>query len=73
MIAALDGRLDLNVRWRGGELDRLVDSRHAPVVSAASDLVASSAWQVLQEVTYAISENADRSTYLGCARRKRSH
>ena len=54
MLAALDGRLDLNVRWRGGDVDRLVDSRHAPVVSAASKVVASNAWQVLQEVTYAI-------------------
>jgi hypothetical protein len=29
---ALDGRLDLDFRWRGESLDRLIDERHAAIV-----------------------------------------
>jgi transcriptional regulator with XRE-family HTH domain len=54
ILGALDARLTFDVRWRGGELDRVVDARHALLVARASDVVASHEWQVLQEVTYAV-------------------
>lgn len=54
ITSALDVRLDLSPRWRGGELDRLLDSQHAAnVVITAEELVADN-WSPMQEVTYAI-------------------
>ena len=41
------------VRWRGGQLDRLLDEGHAALVGATSDLLRRHGWQVLTEVTYA--------------------
>ena len=41
------------VRWRGGQLDRLLDEGHAALVGATADLLRRHGWQVLTEVTYA--------------------
>jgi transcriptional regulator with XRE-family HTH domain len=54
ILGALDARVTFDVRWRGGELDRVVDARHALLVARARDALASSRWQVLQELTYAV-------------------
>ncbi|MEO6349812.1 MAG: helix-turn-helix transcriptional regulator [Candidatus Limnocylindrales bacterium] len=54
IFAALDARIDLVPRWRGGELDRLIDSRHAAIVASAADVLVADGWAVVQEVTYAI-------------------
>ena len=53
ICAALDIRLDLLPRWRGGEIDRLLDERHAAMVEAA--MVATRGWPGWQgrgEVTF---------------------
>ncbi|MCU0505802.1 MAG: helix-turn-helix domain-containing protein [Chloroflexi bacterium] len=42
------------VRWRGGELDRLIDERHAILVGAISKRLAAYGWDVEQEVTFSI-------------------
>jgi transcriptional regulator with XRE-family HTH domain len=65
LLAALDARLDLNARWRGGELDRLVDSRHAAIVTAASTELVDWQWLALQEVTYAIYRESGSIDLLG--------
>src|SRR5688572_30695148 len=36
IASALDVRLDVSARWRGGELDRLLDSRHAAISGVAA-------------------------------------
>lgn len=51
---ALDARLGLDVRWRGGELERVLDSRHAALVAAPSELLAGWGWSVRQEMTYSV-------------------
>lgn len=50
----LDGRLDLDFRWRGEALDRLVDERHAAIVDALVGLFRSARWEVAVEVTFSI-------------------
>jgi transcriptional regulator with XRE-family HTH domain len=54
ILAALDARLELGPRWRGGDLDRLLDSRHSAAALPASNLLVASGWTSLQEVTYAV-------------------
>ena len=51
---ALDGRLDLDFRWRGEALDRLVDERHAAIVDELVGLFRSARWDVSVEVTFSI-------------------
>jgi transcriptional regulator with XRE-family HTH domain len=51
---ALDGRLDLEFRWRGEALDRLVDERHAAIVDELVGLFRSARWDVAVEVTFSI-------------------
>jgi transcriptional regulator with XRE-family HTH domain len=51
---ALDGRLDLDFRWRGEALDRLVDERHAAIVDELVGLFQSARWDVAVEVTFSI-------------------
>jgi transcriptional regulator with XRE-family HTH domain len=54
LFEALDIRAVLTVAWRGGELDRLLDERHAAVGGACADLLRSRGWQVLGEVTFSV-------------------
>ena len=54
LFEALDIRAVLAVSWRGGELDRLVDERHAAVGGACADLLRPHGWEVLSEVTFSV-------------------
>jgi transcriptional regulator with XRE-family HTH domain len=54
VAAALDARIDLTPRWRGGELDRLLDARHAAVVGAVSRQVIAAGWVANPEVSFSI-------------------
>ena len=54
VAAALDAHVAIDVRWRGGELDRLVDRDHASVVAAASETLAATGWRVHVEITYSV-------------------
>src|SRR5437762_9067185 len=49
---ALDARVTLNVNWRGGELDRLMDRRHAAIVEAVVRTMHAEGWQTLPELTF---------------------
>jgi transcriptional regulator with XRE-family HTH domain len=52
MFGALDARWEPTVSWRGGDLDRFLDARHARLVGIAVNLLRSLGWQVEVEVTY---------------------
>src|SRR5688572_28083068 len=52
LLLALDARVELAVRWRGGELDRLVDEAHARLGSLVLGALQEMGWRVLPEVTF---------------------
>lgn len=52
ILAALDASLVLDVRWRAGALDRLLDEAHASLVNAVTQLLATAGWEIRIEVTY---------------------
>jgi transcriptional regulator with XRE-family HTH domain len=59
VAAALEIRVDLLARWRGGELDRLVSARHSALHElVARDLAARPGWLSLPEVSF--SEYGER-------------
>jgi hypothetical protein len=49
---AVGATVVIQLRWRGGELDRLLDERHAAVVGAVTALLRVPGWSVAVEVTY---------------------
>ncbi|MGZ3632305.1 MAG: helix-turn-helix transcriptional regulator [Candidatus Limnocylindrales bacterium] len=52
VFAAVDARFVADVWWRGGELDRLLDARHAALVAATAERLRSTGWDVELEVTF---------------------
>lgn len=52
ICGALDAQLALEVRWRGGALDRMLDEWHALLGVAVADTLQSRGWQVIPEATY---------------------
>jgi transcriptional regulator with XRE-family HTH domain len=54
VFAALDADLVQIVRWRGGELDRLLDEGHASVVGRIAAYLEARAWEVQVEVSFAV-------------------
>ena len=53
VLGALDARAALEVRWRGGDVDRLLDERHAALVGEIVGQLRHSRWLTAVEVTYA--------------------
>lgn len=51
---AVGARLDLDVRWQGEGIDRLLDERHAAAVDAVVGLLRNLGWMVDVEVSFAI-------------------
>lgn len=51
---ALDAEVMIQLRWRGGDLDRLVDEGHAALVGAVAARLTASGWRVQIEVTYSV-------------------
>ena len=52
---ALDVRLDLTPRWRGGELDRLLGARHSAMHEVmARRFAALDGWEAVPEVTFSL-------------------
>src|SRR3954468_1766693 len=49
---ALDARIEIRLSWNGGELDRLVDAKHAAIVEAVVTLLKAEGWQVRTEVSF---------------------
>ena len=54
VLKAVDAELVLYVRWRGGDLDRVVDERHAWLGGRVADVLTANGWTVVPEVTYSI-------------------
>ena len=60
LLAALDASLSLDVRWRAGALDRLLDEAHATVVGLVIEMLSTHGWAVQVEVSY--SEYGERGS-----------
>ena len=60
VFAALDASFDGIVGWRAGDLDRLLDERHAGVVEAVIRALTELGWSVMAEATY--SEFGERGS-----------
>jgi transcriptional regulator with XRE-family HTH domain len=54
LAAALDAELILTIRWRGGEIDRLMDEGHAALVGWIVGVLVDAGWEAQAEVSYAI-------------------
>src|SRR2546423_1233633 len=50
----LEARLDVRVRWRGEQLDRLIDSAHAILVERTVEMLSAAGWDVAVETSFAI-------------------
>jgi transcriptional regulator with XRE-family HTH domain len=61
LLNALDADMRLEVRWRGGEVDRLVDEDHARLGGAVVQRLERLGWTVRTEVTY--SEYGERGSF----------
>lgn len=53
VCAQLGATVSIDLRWRGGALDRLLDERHALVCGHAAERLTALGWQVNVEVSYA--------------------
>jgi transcriptional regulator with XRE-family HTH domain len=53
IAAALDVRIDVAARWRGGDLDRVVNAGHAALQTQVADLLIGFGWTVMPEVSFA--------------------
>ena len=53
VAAALDARLVLQIRWRAGDLDRLLDADHAQLSATVVRRLQADGWETRIEVTYA--------------------
>lgn len=54
ILGGLDAELVLTVRWRGGDLDRLLDAAHAQLGDDLARSLAAHGWQVAPEISYSI-------------------
>lgn len=55
ICAALEIRMDVQLRWRGGDLDRLLNARHAAMAeSMAATMARSGGWILRPEVSFSI-------------------
>ncbi len=54
LFAVLGAYVNVTVTWRGGQLDRLMDERHADICRGYAEFLRSLGWDVLAEATYSI-------------------
>ena len=54
IAAALDAELVVTIRWRAGDLDRLLDEGHAALVGRVAAWLEKLAWDVRPDVTFSI-------------------
>ena len=60
LLAVFDAELVLYVRWRGGEVDRLLDGVHARLGEQTARLLGDLGWEVVAEMSY--SEYGERGS-----------
>ena len=51
---ALDAEVVVSLRWRGGDLERLLDEGHATLVGRTAELLEACGWVTRMEVSYAV-------------------
>jgi transcriptional regulator with XRE-family HTH domain len=54
VLRALDASVELDVRWRGGAIDRLLDERHASLEASTLRWVPAGDWDSAPEVSYSV-------------------
>ncbi len=54
VLRALDASVELDVRWRGGAIDRLLDERHAGLVASTVEALAADGWSTRVEASYSV-------------------
>lgn len=54
IVGAVGGEWDPGIRWRGGELDRVIDERHAALVGATVRLLELEGWATRVETTFSV-------------------
>ena len=54
LAASLGADLDLRLRWRGEQLDRLLDEAHAATVAAALERLGRIGWETVVEASFSI-------------------
>jgi len=54
VFGALETTVELAPRWRGGEIDRLLDSEHAALVIEAATFVGGLGWLPVPEVSFSV-------------------
>jgi len=52
VCSCLEVRIAVAPTWRGGQLDRLLDSRHAALVEQVVGILVSSGWEAIAEYTF---------------------
>ena len=65
LVVGLGGELDMRVRWRGEELDRLLDATHAAIGEALVEILTRLGWECAVEVTFAIRREQGSIDLLG--------
>jgi hypothetical protein len=65
LLTEIEAELELNVRWRGGELDRVMDEGHAQLVGAIVKVLERAGWTAIVEVTYSIGRERGSIDVLG--------
>lgn len=60
VLAAIDASAELLVRWRAGDLDRVLDEQHARLVMEIARRLSADGWEVVPEVSY--SEFGERGS-----------
>jgi hypothetical protein len=53
LARTLDARAEIDLRWRGGALDRLIDARHADLVEWTVRWLSGAGWTCMTEVSFA--------------------
>lgn len=54
LFAVVDARIEVSPRWRGGDVDRLLDLDHAEIGANVAALLRAHGWAVLAEVTFSV-------------------
>jgi transcriptional regulator with XRE-family HTH domain len=54
VVQVLDARMELDIRWRGAALDRLLDEAHAALVDATVRWLVSDRWEPVIEASFSI-------------------
>lgn len=72
VTAAIGGTLELRIAWHGGDLDRLLDARHAALVDAVVGRLRQRGWECLVEAGFSVYGERGSIDVLGMLPRARA-